>query len=712
MPPAVPAPDSSSPDSKVNAFPEGFYQHLFAALTDAVIVFHIPSGRILHANPAASSLTERSLDTLRTLEHQDLYPPEHRNLANLYFREESGSSGNRFNTTRHLDLLGNFGKRIPVEINYLILKESQESLLIGIFRNDSDRRIKEAQLRQRDRLLKAAAESLLKFIGSKDPHKAINDALKSFCEAAACDRAFIFENRAHPTTGTLSMCHIAEWCRPGVKPFIDDPRLQYIPYDGPFEKWAEKLSAGQSISAHVKDLSPQIRAILEPQSIRSILLVPVVVEGKWWGYIGVHQCTNERLWEIYEIATLGVTGSCLCGILNNHRLQESFLDAKVRAEEASRAKSEFLAMISHEIRTPLNAILGFTELLSETQLDSAQVEYCRDITAGGQALLSVINQILDHSRLEITHSVRLEPVPTDLRDNLETTLRLLREKAAERGLTLTSHIEDSIPQKLLLDPERLRQILTNLLFNAIKFTDHGEVRLQVSLVESNGSDVRLSFTVSDTGIGIPLDKQPSIFDAFVQVDTSLTRSYGGIGLGLTIARNLVTLMGGTIGLESTLGKGSSFTFVIPTKVAPDGPPPEPEPAQETKLSGSPLRVIYAEDNQANAAIMNAYFRSLALPLEVVENGVELLGKLKTHSYDVILMDIQMPQMDGFEATRQIRAGLCGEHNTSIYIIGVTAAAHASDRERCLAAGMNDYLSKPLKRAQLFAALSKALGNQQ
>lgn len=705
---AVPPSQPTPPADSVTSFPEGFYKHLFLSLTDAVIVFDIPSGRILHANPAASTLTGRTLGSLLTIDHQDLYPPEHRDLAKLYFREESGHSGNRFNTTRHLDILGKHSKRIPVQVNYIVLQEGKDALLIGLFRNDSDRRIIEAQLRQRDRLLKAAAESLLKFIGSKDPHKAITDALKSLCESTGTDRAYIFENRPHPDSGILSMCHIAEWCRAGIQPFIEEPSLQYLPYQGTLDSWAQKLSAGHSIAAHVKDLPQDIKYLLESQSIRSLLLVPVVVDGKWWGFIGFDQCSHERLWELYEIATLGVTGSCLCGILNNHRLQESFLDAKVRAEEANRAKGEFLAMISHEIRTPLNAILGFTDLLGDTQLDPLQAEYCKDITAGGHALLSVINQILDHSRLEITQSIRLDPVPTCLREHIETTLRLLREKAAERGLTLTSHIEDIIPQKLLLDPERLRQILNNLLLNSIKFTDHGEVRLHVVLIESSPTAVRIAFTVSDTGIGIPLDKQATIFDAFVQADSSLTRNYGGIGLGLTISRRLVTLMGGTIGLESTPGKGSSFTFVVPVQIAPDSPPPPPEPPQDSQLHGAPLRVIYAEDNQANTAIMHAYFKSVALPLDTVQNGLELLDKLKTHTYDLVLMDIQMPHMDGFEATRHIRSGLCGTHNTSLYIIGVTAAALSGDRERCLAAGMDDYLSKPLKRAKLFAALSKAL----
>lgn len=837
----VPPPVSSSQSPKGNTdvitFSEGFYKHLVASLTDAVMVLDVESGRVLDANPAACELTGRTLETLRGKDQQELYPPEHRDLAKLYFREESGQSGTRFNISRHLDILGKNGKRVPVEINYIVLENEQTSLLVGVFRNDTDRRVIEAELRQRDRLLKTAAESIFKFIHSSDQKKAIIESLRSIGEVSGSDRAYIFENRPHPQTGKLCMCYIAEWCRVGVEAFIDDPVFQYLPYEGGLEEWARKLESGQAIAAHVRELAPEARELLEKQQIRSLLLVPIVIEGKWWGYIGFDQCSHERLWEVYEIATLGMTGSCLCGILHSQRLHASImaaeqrmrlaaiaghsgvweyncetgrinvdqsfsdllgytqeqlgtttdrwnrivppeerpaleaalqkcmkgehtsfahehralhanrsirwlimrgeliknedgsplrilgistditdfkakekelLDAKMRAEEANRAKSEFMAMMSHEIRTPLNAILGFTDLLGDTQLDTQQAEYCRDIVAGGQTLLAVINQILDHSRLEISNNIRLELVPADLRDQLETTMRLIREKAAERGLSLSIQVDNAIPDRLLIDAERLRQVINNLLLNAIKFTDKGDVRLQVSLKALQGDVARIAFIVTDTGVGIPHEKQSTIFDPFVQVDSSLTRSYGGVGLGLTICRRIVELMGGTIGVESTPGKGSTFTFVIPCKVTDQDTVFPVEHVGQLPLKDSVLRVIYAEDSQANSAIMKAYFKSLDLKLDCVGNGRELVDKLREHTYDVVLMDIQMPEMDGFEATRLIRSGQCGESNTGVYIIGVTAAALSGDRERCLAAGMDDYLAKPLKRAKLFAALGKVI----
>jgi signal transduction histidine kinase/ActR/RegA family two-component response regulator len=376
---------------------------------------------------------------------------------------------------------------------------------------------------------------------------------------------------------------------------------------------------------------------------------------------------------------------------------EDYSEAKEKAEESTKLKEAFLANMSHEIRTPMNAIIGFSDILSKGNLAEKEMEYVRTIKTAGENLLTIINDILDISKIE-AGMMTFEEHTFSVKDIFKSLSVMLMGKAREKDLELVFSCHKAVPNSLLGDPTRLTQIIINLAGNAIKFTQKGKIEVGVEVLLAEQDVIWLEFTVKDTGIGISQDKLVHIFERFRQAESHITRKYGGTGLGLSIAKQLVELLGGKLSVESVFKEGSVFRFSIPYKRSVEVVETTAESGSKYNMEAlTKLNILLVEDNQLNVKLINSLFSEYNLNLEVAENGSVGIEKLKEGQFDIILMDMEMPVMNGYEAATVIRNDL----KNRIPIIAMTAHAMAGERERCLSLGMNDYISKPINANLLF-----------
>jgi len=393
----------------------------------------------------------------------------------------------------------------------------------------------------------------------------------------------------------------------------------------------------------------------------------------------------------------------------NRQLEASIMQANLMAREslrANKAKSEFLANMSHEIRTPLNAIIGFSELLGAENLTEQQDTYVNVICHAGQTLLGLINDILDFSKIE-AGKLETECIHCSLKELIDSVEAFMRSEAERKGLEFRITHDARVPGRIYSDPTRIRQCLVNLIGNAIKFTDHGYIHVNLSLSRSNGKDM-IRFDIEDTGIGIAEDNLGIIFDSFSQASSNTTRKFGGTGLGLAITKSLAELLGGGVSVKSTLGQGSVFSLLIPAGVDPEKEEPlrldsrrvRPDDRQEQSFTG---RVLVAEDNPSNQMLIKIMLRKMGLDVCIVDTGKAAVEYACSEDFDIILMDIQMPVMNGYEATMTLR-----KRNITVPIIALTANAMKGDAEKCISAGCDDYMPKPVNREILERIMSSYL----
>jgi len=459
-----------------------------------------------------------------------------------------------------------------------------------------------------------------------------------------------------------------------------------------------------------KTIKPDPEEIIGRSIFEMANALPVQLNDYLSACLGKETCFKskvlERHFELHYIPVKDHEGNIMemmgvaTDITGMKQTEEDLIKTITIAEESSRVKEQFLANMSHEIRTPVHGIMSLADILSKTNLNEEQNTYLNAVRRSADNLLFIINDILDLSKIE-SGKMTFENTPFDLTEVIQISIELFRHKAAEKNLQMINRMDDQIPKVLKGDPVRLSQIINNLLSNAIKFTEKGSIRLEVKPVENNQSSCVISFKITDTGIGIPAQRLSSIFETFTQATTDITRKYGGTGLGLSIVKRLTELQGGFISVESELNKGTTFTVHLPMNYPDKG---DASPSiiinkEEEILFPEKIRILVVEDNEINQMIINKLLNDWGVEIENAGNGVEAIAMIRERDYDIVLMDIEMPQMNGYDATSHIRKSLPAPKN-KIPILAMTAHASLKEREKCFTSGMDDYISKPFDPADV------------
>ncbi|MCH7397959.1 ATP-binding protein [Belliella sp. DSM 107340] len=574
-----------------------------------------------------------------------------------------------------------------------------------------------ANLLRNEKMLKSIAMATKELLSNPDFALATQKVITVLGEGASVDRVYLFENSIGED-GNLYSSQRFEWSASGVPPEINNPVLQDIPmkFYGEAVGYLEKNQVYQSIVSQIQD--QELKDLLTGQDIKSILLIPIFINQRFWGYVGFDDCTYERVWSDAESALLLSFADSISNALERRNLEQNLIKSMQQAREASLAKSEFLANMSHEIRTPLNGVIGFSDLLLRTSLDERQRSYLNSITQSGNLLLELINDILDFSKIE-AGKLELSPIRVNLRGIAEESLNVIKPVAEVKNIKLILSLDLKLPDIVILDMIRIKQVLINLLSNAVKFTDEGEIELsiQVNELNANTHQSKIIFSVRDSGIGVSKEKEKIIFEAFAQEDNSTTRKYGGTGLGLSICNKLLELMDSKLELETEPLKGSDFYFEldVPYEIGELDPDYQKSiensnQAEPRNLASIARKFLLVDDNAVNMLLAKTIVRSLVPNATIYEakNGLEAVKMYETYFPEIIFMDIQMPEMSGYDATKKIRIIEENEKKDRVTIIALTAGTVKGEYGRCIEAGMDDYLSKPILVSDISEKLFKYL----
>ena len=587
---------------------------------------------------------------------------------------------------------------------------SQIARLISIFnqqkleleRENIEINLVQAELIKQRSVLHGMALASNYLLTNEDFDSAIREALNAISTPSALDRIFIYKNESDNPSGDKKAKRVYEYIEPALRDKIDSKKCEEISASQE-DKWYTSLMEGHTIKGLSGELTPDLKPIIDCQLIKSILIEPVIDRKKthFWGFVGFADCTHDHTWSAAEETVLSMLASNIGGAIRRQQSQEELKEAMELAKSADRAKSEFLASMSHEIRTPMNGVIGMTSLLLLSELTPTQRDYVNTIETSGESLMNIINEILDFSKIESGH-MELEENSFDLRLCIEDVLDLMAPKALEKHLDIIYFIDPDVHQYIFGDGFRLRQIIVNLVSNAIKFTEKGDILIYVSLASQVEGNVVLEFSVKDTGIGIPANKISSLFSPFTQVDASTTRKYGGTGLGLAITSSLVKLMHGKIWVVSEEEKGSNFHFTIQTR---NSTPDEELNQADKTLRGLPGKsILIVDDNATNRKILTLQCEYWGIKATAVESGEEALILLQNHQFDVGILDMQMPQMDGIMLAREIRTQF---NKATLPLIMLTSVGFnkESDELRKL---FSYYVNKPIKHSQLADILLRVM----
>ncbi|NOU48706.1 MAG: response regulator [Bacteroidales bacterium] len=617
--------------------------------------------------------------------------------------QESDSAVIRSGKPEQFDEYGNVnGKFIFLDTRKAPIFD-EEGKMIGVVGSAHDITLQkkaELDIIKRDELLDAIAKATALLIQGENLEKSIHGALEIIGRATKVNRVYIFENHTDPHFKLPVMSQRHEWTNGSVEVFIDDPDLQNLPYESDLLRWYDTLSSGNVIVGNIGEFPESERNILEPQGIKSILVAPVLINKNFWGFVGFDDCESERAWPITEERILAAAANTIGAAYLRKKNQEELIIAKEKAEESDRLKSAFLANMSHEIRTPMNGIVGFAELLKEPELTGEEIQgYIQIIEKSSLRMLNIINNIVDISKIE-SGQMEVSLSKTNVNEQVEYIHKFFNPEVVAKGIQFSFDL--SLPTNdadIISDREKIYAILTNLIKNAIKYTSAGKITFGY---EKKGNF--LEFFVSDTGIGVAKDRQAAIFERFIQADIIDKQAFQGAGLGLSITKAYVEMLGGKIWVESEPGNGSIFRFTIPYSPQSEVKPAEIETMNEEIRNSRQknIKVLVVEDESNSALYIKLVLKKISREILLAKNGSEAVEICRNNpDTDLVLMDIKMPEMNGYEATRLIR-----QFNKEVIIIAQTAFGLTGDKEKALLTGCNDYLSKPVKIQQILAMIDK------